>query len=290
MTVKRGRPPRRPAPPALSTRKPADPETAAAIVDLDDATRDLQRNPPLPRTGDPGDIFYRAGDGRIVRLPAGVPSEVLIVGADGLPRWGSATVVVSGTGGSVAGAQGPPGVDGEDGADGQRGDDGARGPQGVTGPAGPPGLDGEDGDPGPPGPPGATGPPGPAGGGGGAATTIEVNLGTTPRTSGKFTITDAAIGASSKVLAWQAPGPYTGKGSRADEAELAPVIVVSVEPAVGSAVVKWETPPVYAHKRFVPSGSQNTVTHLAAQAPPRFDTVRINTVRGNVKFSYLVFA
>lgn len=101
-----------------------------------------------------------------------------------------------------------------------------------------------------------------------AATTVEINVALTPTWTGKFTITDGAITASSKVLCWQAPGPYTGKGTRADEAELQPVSVIAVEPETGTAVVKWQTPPM-----IMRGGSIATY---------------LSKVRGNVKFSYLV--
>ena len=135
------------------------------------------------------------------------------------------------------------------------------------------------------------------GGGGASATTVEVNVATTPKTGGKFTITDAAIGASSKVLVWQAPGPYTGKGTRADEAQLAPVKVSAVSPAAGSAVVYWEAE---GHVATVPGyvgdfGGLDTLINAfqnnAAMFPiSRLRAKRIGKVRGNIKFSYVIFA
>lgn len=132
------------------------------------------------------------------------------------------------------------------------------------------------------------------GGGGGSATTVEVDLGSTPVFRGKFTITDAGIGATSKVLAWQAPGPYTGKGTRADEAEMAPVQIIAVEPAVGSAVVYWQTPPIEGAVPYSESGGgggrvnqlTTTFNHAMSRAPVL--SRRANKVRGNVKFSYQV--
>lgn len=129
----------------------------------------------------------------------------------------------------------------------------------------------------------------PGGGGGASATTIERDLGTTPTWRGTFTITDAAITTSSKVLCWQASGPYTGKGTRADEAELAPVSVIAVEPANGSAVVKWETPPMVVWPiasnapRVAAAGSLTTLDVRATAS-------RIGKLRGKVKFSYQVLA
>jgi len=152
------------------------------------------------------------------------------------------------------------------------------------------GAEGPEGPPGPPGPPGPTGPQGPAGSSG-SATTVEVNLGAAALWTGRFTITDAAITATSKVLVWQAPGPYTGKGTRADEAEMQPVNVTATSPATGSASVMWETPPMIT-QTLLPRMQQGTTTsipkdpHAVAAQTPR----RLGKVRGNVKFTYLVFS
>jgi hypothetical protein len=133
------------------------------------------------------------------------------------------------------------------------------------------------------------------GGGGASATTVELNLGSTPVWRGKFTITDAAISATSKVQCWQAPGPYTGKGTRADEAEMQPIQVIAVAPATGSAVVYWQTPPMVAMEQQYSDGKFNaagaTFDRLMNQRDPAvFTPTRINKVRGNVKFTYSVYA
>lgn len=124
-----------------------------------------------------------------------------------------------------------------------------------------------------------------------SATTVEVNLGSAAVWTGKFTITDAAISGTSKVLCWQAPGPYTGKGTRADEAELQPVSVIAVEPGSGSAVVKWQTPPMLSESTIPTIGWNST---LAATTNRNRDyqttAMRIGKVRGNIKFSYTVMA
>lgn len=133
------------------------------------------------------------------------------------------------------------------------------------------------------------------GGGGSSATTVEVSLGT-PKCCGRFTITDAAISSTSKVMCWQAPGPYTGKGTRADEAEAQPVQVIAVSPATGSAVVYWQTPPVVVMKqetrgspKLNPAGA--TFDRLMNQRTPvMLAPTRIGKIRGNVKFSYVVFS
>ena len=130
----------------------------------------------------------------------------------------------------------------------------------------------------------------------GAAATSHTHAATTVETSlalgfqGRFTITDAAITATSKVLCWQAPGPYTGKGTRADEATMQPVSVVSVEPATGTAVVQWQTPPSYTQRLELPDG-RRFATAAALNEQMLFPTLiprRVGQVRGNVKFSYLV--
>lgn len=127
-------------------------------------------------------------------------------------------------------------------------------------------------------------------------TTVEVDLGALAR-SGRFTITDALITATSKVQAWQAPGPYTGKGTRADEAELAPVRVVAVAPAAGSAVVYWRAEGyVIARPQSYDAshgGGRQVAVPAVQQAVHNIDTrlqaVAIGKVGGNVKFSYSVF-
>lgn len=140
------------------------------------------------------------------------------------------------------------------------------------------------------------------GGGGASATTVEQDLGSTPTWRGRFTITDAAIGAASKVLCWQAPGPYTGKGTRADEAEMQPVSVVAVDPAAGSAVVYWETPPIVtmslAHTTQGGLGEKKDSNVVGGTGQMYFDRYsgyqqipkRLGKVRGDVKFSYVVFS
>lgn len=123
------------------------------------------------------------------------------------------------------------------------------------------------------------------------ATTVEVSLSATATWTGKFTITDAAISGTSKVFCWQAPGPYTGKGTLADEAELQPVSVIAVEPAAGSAVVKWQTPPMLVESPVPTRGSNAGLAGTTARNRDYQTTAtRIGKVRGNVKFSYMVLA
>lgn len=57
-------------------------------------------------------------------------------------------------------------------------------------------------------------------------TTIEVNLGSAPHHSGHFDITGLAnLNISRTVVISQAPGPYTGKGTLPDEAEMDQAVV-----------------------------------------------------------------
>lgn len=66
--------------------KVRDPATARIVTAVADGVRDLQLNPPLPRSGGTGDVFYRAANGQIIALPIGTAGDVLTV-VDGLPVW-----------------------------------------------------------------------------------------------------------------------------------------------------------------------------------------------------------
>lgn len=73
------------------------------------------------------------------------------------------------------------------------------------------------------GPRGLEGEQGPAGGGGGGGltmTTVEKDLGSTPVQTGRFTISGAGLVVGKPVLVVKANGPYTGKGTLTDEAEM----------------------------------------------------------------------
>lgn len=133
-----------------------------------------------------------------------------------------------------------------------------------------------------------------SGSGGASATTVEVDFGSTAITRGRFTITDAGISATSKLMVWQAPGPYTNKGTRADEAEMTPIHIISSVPASGSAVVNWESAEGYT-RRLTPkaSGGTGATAGQFQKDPQNFINgflSRIGKVRGNVKFNYVVFS
>lgn len=204
-------------------------------------------------------------------------------GDDGFPGPPGAAGVAGPAGADGAsGSRGTPGDDGDDGQPGVPGLLGATGAQGFMGPIGYPGDDGDEGRPGNPGPPGITG-----------VTTVEVNLGATPVTQGSFTITDSFISTGSKILLWQAPGPYTGKGTRADEAEMDEFPKLTVLPGAGTATVKWSSKlaviPVY-----MDVGGNGNIFGISSVAISQ-DTPRriigsqvLGRAKGNVKFNYLV--
>ena len=126
---------------------------------------------------------------------------------------------------------------------------------------------------------------------GSSATEIEQDLGAEPVTSGKFAFADAAISATSKIMMWQAAGPYTGKGTLADEAEMQPVLVTAVVPASGSATVLWRTPEiaVVIERPANGRGTRSTVDTLRQQST-NVVVKRLGVVRGNVKFHYMVLS
>lgn len=259
--------------------------------------------------GEPGEMGFPGAQGSTgSQGPAGAAGATGPPGFDGLegepgemgqpgPQGPTGPQGLAGAQGA-AGSMGLDGLEGEQGEMGLPGPAGATGSQGAVGPAGapgPPGLDAEE----PEYPyvvPGPQGPQGSAGGGGASATIVEVNFGSTPVGRGRFTITDAGIGASSKVLVWQAPGPYTGKGTRADEAEMEPIKVVVSYPAAGSAVVVWESADSVRVVWDKPHG-QNKATAAVTVATRHQDdpmsltyAARLGKVKGNFKFAYMVLS
>lgn len=223
--------------------------------------------------------------------PPGLSGEDGDIGPAGPPGPVGPTGVVGATG-----SQGPigfPGIDGEEiiplMIPGAIGPQGIQGIQGIQGVIGPPGLEGETEYPliipGPQGPQGASG------GGGGSITTVEADLGSAPAWRGKFTITDASISASSKVAVWQAPGPYTGKGTRADEAEMDPIWCVA-SPGSGQATVYWRTHtmigstfPQFRGNQPISTGTSQMVGQTMVKS---VQERIIGRVKGNVKFHYMV--
>jgi hypothetical protein len=130
-----------------------------------------------------------------------------------------------------------------------------------------------------------------SGGGGGAdVKQVEQDLGLKAVWRGRFTIVDAAISPTSHVAIWQAPGPYTGKGTLADEAEMDPIWCVAY-PGSGSATVYWRTLlGAMPTPQLMDAGRANTTNATVSQSMPYQNytmTVR-GRVKGNFKFNYLI--
>lgn len=70
-------------------------------------------------------------------------------------------------------------------------------------------------------------------------TTVEVNLSTTGRRSGKFTIAGSGLAIGTNIVITQAAGPYTGKGTLADEAEMDTVSVRGVVTDASTITCYW---------------------------------------------------
>lgn len=73
-------------------------------------------------------------------------------------------------------------------------------------------------------------------------TIAEVDLGPVGRRSGKFVIgslTGLTVGRA--VAMWQAPGPYTGKGTLADEAEMDAVEVAASVTSATQITAFWRS-------------------------------------------------
>jgi hypothetical protein len=191
------------------------------------------------------------------------PAGIGIPGIDG--QDGEDAVSIPGPPGNTGatgatGMQGIPGFAGIDGLDGEDGfpipgANGAQGAQGLSGIPGPPGLDAEE----PEYPyliPGPTGPQGPAGGGGGGLTltTVEVNLQSAPgaKTSGKFSIAGAGLTIGKAVLVQKAVGPYTGKGTREDEAEMDIIVATGIVTSAVNIDVYWTSgnEPIQGNVKF----------------------------------------
>jgi len=155
------------------------------------------------------------------------PSSIIGIGADGLDGVDGMDGLDGrdGTDGADGdnGLNGKDGKDGKDGSDGSDGFDGLNGKDGLNGSNGLNGNNGIDGIDGVDGLQGLKGDKGDAGGGGLTLTTVEISLGTPPlgRLAGKFQITGlSGLTVAKPVLIHQANGPYTGKGTLADEAEM----------------------------------------------------------------------
>lgn len=79
-------------------------------------------------------------------------------------------------------------------------------------------------------------------GGGLTLTTIEVSVSSVPRKAGKFSITGAGFAVGKPVLIAQASGSYTGKGTRADEAEMDGLTVKGKTTSATNIDCYWNSP------------------------------------------------
>lgn len=104
---------------------------------------------------------------------------------------------------------------------------------------------------------GYTGSAGSGSGGSFTLTTVEVNIGSNPRRSGAFGITGTGLTPGKPVFIQQAVGPYTGKGTLEDEAEMDQVNVTALVEDATNIIAYW------------------TSTY---------------DVRGNLKFNYIIGA
>jgi len=67
-----------------------------------------------------------------------------------------------------------------------------------------------------------------------------------------------------------------------------PVSVIAVEPAAGSAVVKWQTPPMIASVLTTKDSGKLNASAVDEFAQRAVRARRIGRVRKNVKFTYMV--
>lgn len=71
--------------------------------------------------------------------------------------------------------------------------------------------------------------------------TVEVNVGSVPKTGGHFTIAGSGLTVDRPVLINQAVGPYTGKGTLADEAEMDQVNVTASVTDAATITAYWSS-------------------------------------------------
>lgn len=82
-------------------------------------------------------------------------------------------------------------------------------------------------------------------------TTVEKDLGSVPVSAGTFTIA-GTFTAAKPVLISKAAGPYTGKGTREDEAEMDPITCTGYTVDVATIRVYWQSMdgPVVGNHKF----------------------------------------
>jgi len=145
-----------------------------------------------------------------------------------------------------------------------------------------------------PGKKGVKGDTGAAGGGGGTATIIEPTLtvGTAVRWRGSFVVADASVLATSEICIWQTHGPYIGKGTRVDEAEMN-FLKLFAHPQVGGFAVYWRSVESYVRTDTKPQVFNQFVPVAAARdiiTNPEMGPLQVRgKVRGFFRFAYIVY-
>jgi hypothetical protein len=82
-------------------------------------------------------------------------------------------------------------------------------------------------------------------------TGVQVNLGSTPRRAGKFIINGMGFVTNKPVTLCKAVGPYTGKGTLADEAEMDLITATGVVTSATQITVYWQaSSPVRGFVKF----------------------------------------
>ena len=188
--------------------------------------------------------------------PSGAAGPAGPAGATG-PAGSAGPPGVAGPAGPIgpSGPIGPAGPAGATGSAGQAGPAGAigpTGPQGLTGPQGTAGPQGATGPQGIAGAQGAQGPQGPAGSSS-SATLVEIDLGPQPARSGRFVIGGlAGLTVGSRARVEQALGPYTAKGTLADEYEMDLLTASGSVTATTDLSVTWvSAAPVRGNFKFL---------------------------------------
>lgn len=81
--------------------------------------------------------------------------------------------------------------------------------------------------------------------------TVEIDLGEHVRRSGRFTIAGIGMTVGKPVLIQKAVGPYTGKGARADEAEMDLIVATGRVRTATEIEIFWQASgPVRGHFKF----------------------------------------
>jgi len=127
------------------------------------------------------------------------------------------------------------------------------------------------------------------GGAGASWILVEANLGNAAW-RGRFTVVDASVNPTSNIIIQQAPGPYTGKGTLADEAEMDPLWCVAV-PGSGQFTVHWRTFTMMGVNFSDIRGTQPVSAANTQHGKPflaSLQSVILGRVKGNVKFLYTV--